>query len=360
MRLRRAASLRAAATVPATRGRAVHLAPVIAIRAPKHAATAFCGAGESCSTCPGDCGTCPCGAGQHLCGTTCVSNAGVSSCGSSCSPCAPPSHSSATCDGAKCSYKCDFGYTDCGGACVDVESDAANCASCGAACQGGGTCQKKLCHGGLFGTCEVDKDCLAGGLCLTNNDWGWPMGTCSLFCTKDAECGASGKCVQSGTLGYCLPSCKHAADCRDGYNCFPPGESDGSKFCRPLCDKDTECGVASHCNQWSGLCQIKPVVDPGYPGALNGHACGVDPTFTLDGNGGYSNCRGYCNPPWLPDAKGNRSSTGYAEGQCYSYCDLPTEYSNANLNYYGAPREGVGRAREGLALVRSGRDSRLW
>ena len=63
-----------------------------------------------------------CGSGKHQCGGKCVSNQSVNSCGTSCSPCAVVSNSRASCDGKKCSIRCNAGFKFCRGSCIPNSS----------------------------------------------------------------------------------------------------------------------------------------------------------------------------------------------------------------------------------------------
>ncbi len=65
-----------------------------------------------------------------------VANCG--GCGNDCADIAPL-NSTPTCTGGECGYLCNPGFTDCGGACVDLSSDSDNCGSCGNVCPAGWT-----------------------------------------------------------------------------------------------------------------------------------------------------------------------------------------------------------------------------
>jgi hypothetical protein len=101
-------------------------------------------AGQTGSGGSGGASGCP--LGQHLCGGACVSDFSVQTCGVSCTPCpVPPNSDGATCDGMACDPVCSAGFAPCGSACLDLQSDGANCGSCGHDCLGG-ACQAGVCQ----------------------------------------------------------------------------------------------------------------------------------------------------------------------------------------------------------------------
>jgi len=112
---------------------------------------------------------------------------------------------------------CSVGQSSCGGACVDLETDATNCGGCGVRCAGDTICQG--------GQCVLDcalPQLRCGGACVDPN-------------TDARHCGASGDCTgaDAGTAcgpglvcsgGTCAVSCQAGLiDC--GGSCVDPGAS---------------------------------------------------------------------------------------------------------------------------------------
>lgn len=77
----------------------------------------------------GACAIAACDEGYHVCSAACVSSSSTETCGAACTPCAPPAHASATCDGTRCGYVCDEGWARCPAGCCQVEQVAAGSGS---------------------------------------------------------------------------------------------------------------------------------------------------------------------------------------------------------------------------------------
>jgi hypothetical protein len=90
-----------------------------------------------------------CSSIELACDGACMAN-DVHNCGGCGKPCATPSNGAAACNASMGSYacgvSCNTSYTHCAASCVDLQTDAKNCGSCGHDCIAGtcsaGTCQR--------------------------------------------------------------------------------------------------------------------------------------------------------------------------------------------------------------------------
>jgi hypothetical protein len=127
----------------------------------------------------GSCGdtspTNPCTTGLTSCGGTCVDldtdDANCGSCGNACT-------AGMVCDGAgACVASCEEGLTECDGSCVDTNTDDANCGSCGTACDAGMECD----GAGTCVTACLPGDVLCESTCIN------PLND-SMFCGATDDC----------------------------------------------------------------------------------------------------------------------------------------------------------------------------
>lgn len=126
-----------------------------------------------------------CDATYTECGNTCVAD-GTFTCGSggACNACPnPPANAHAICTGggnSTCDVECDGGFVDCGGSCISVQSDAANCGGCNIACGADEVCSAGKC------TCGTDQGGTgAGAICEMTGE---------ICCTADNRCRSAIAC----------------------------------------------------------------------------------------------------------------------------------------------------------------------
>src|SRR5579859_7284261 len=72
-------------------------------------------------------------------------NVDLLNCGACGHTCPVPANGAATCVSGVCGITCSTGYTNCGGNCVNEQTDPNNCGACGAACAAGQTCSGGTC-----------------------------------------------------------------------------------------------------------------------------------------------------------------------------------------------------------------------
>lgn len=144
-------------------------------------------------------------------------------------PCRPACGAGAECVGTGC--RCIGSLRACGGACVDVASDAANCGACGRACADG-----QACIGSNCGCAPGRQTCAGSGLCGSDR-------ATDLF-----NCGACGvRCSTQCIGGSCAPApppdagCIRATQC--GTGCFDLTTSDHCGACGVVCNASQQCGA---------------------------------------------------------------------------------------------------------------------
>lgn len=152
--------------------------------------------------------------------------------------------------------QCPSGQQECGGACVDTQTDLRNCGGCGVACS-----EAEIClNGGCFGCYDPLTRC--GDICVDLTSDNANCGACGKTCGRNEECinkfctcagprcaigngetkccpAVGGVCCQGGgccpngqvctQFGGCCPS--GTFGCPDGVFCCPTGKVCGSGQC---------------------------------------------------------------------------------------------------------------------------------
>ncbi len=179
--------------------------------------------GKQCGPdgCGGSCGTCHtnelCQDGQCVCQPDCTGKlCGPDGCGGSCGTCG----ANEVCESGQCVFSCSEELANCGGVCVDLQSDHGHCGECGNVCGNKETC--------IDGQCVCEPDC--GGKQCGPDGCGGSCGTCdSDEVCQDGQCGSSctdgltpcdGVCVDllddENHCGECNNNCRPAENCIDG------------------------------------------------------------------------------------------------------------------------------------------------
>ncbi len=119
--------------------------------------------------------------------------------------------------------QCASGLTDCGGVCVDLQSDLNNCGACGEVCESGlvpvecrsGVCERASCPVGIEYCGAVDG--------------------CRDLTSDPAHCGA---CANACASGVC-----NGGVCAPGGGACPPDQTDCGGVCVHTCCNNEHCGA---------------------------------------------------------------------------------------------------------------------
>lgn len=107
---------------------------------------------------------------------------------------------------------CRFGFTPCGGICVDLSSDAMHCGECDEACDVG-VCDEGNCEPD---GCQESTDC--DGVCVDLEHSALHCGTCNDACAADELC------IEGACVGYQPSDCRSDLDCGAGVCCAVEGQ----------------------------------------------------------------------------------------------------------------------------------------
>lgn len=152
-------------------------------------------------------------------------------------------------------------------ACRAACADDTVCANDGFECNlGTGLCREPFDDADIGEPCSAGTGC-EGGQCLSEEDAGWPAGTCSFpGCRLSGDgpaetCPTGTVCIDEGegdpTLGVCIDACTvgGTGECRPGYACVALTSGGTEGACRPACDADDDCAAGRTCNTTTGLCE---------------------------------------------------------------------------------------------------------
>ncbi len=262
-----------------------------------------------------------CTGAQTVCTNRC---ADLQSDPANCGTCGHACAAAMVCTVGVCQIECPVGQSACSGQCVNIQTDNGNCGGCGSACAAGSVCS--LGHCGL--TCDQTLAMCGGG------DAG-PAASCVDTRTDRLNCGACGNVCPPGNLcaaGRCQLSC-------------PTGQSACGSTCSTLQTDNANCGACGHACTAGAVCSL------GVCGATCGApltTCGSAPTaYCANTALDPANC-GACGVACaLANTSADgcassactvlRCSTGYGDcdGVATNGCETNTETSLANCGACG-------------------------
>src|SRR5438874_4590712 len=176
-----------------------------------------------------------CTGGTVACGGACVD---VHLDPANCGACGRTCDSAEVCSVATCAADCLAGTTSCGGRCTDQATDPNNCGACGHGCGGGEVCSAGACTA----SCDPLTEC--DGRCVDVQTDEHACGACGVACPQGQFCVAGG-CTQSPIQHVVLiVEENHTFDSYFGAYCTAPAGSN------PTCTTGPSC------------CEAAPAVEP--------------------------------------------------------------------------------------------------
>jgi sulfatase modifying factor 1 len=160
------------------------------------------------------------------------------------------------CDGGICVCPAGAGLTECGGLCVDEESDQDNCGACGNACPAGVSCRGGVCACPNGGTA-------CGGVCVDASSDRDSCGACGTKCDSRSTC-QGGQCVKCPGAGgtACGNDC-HDLDTEPN-NCGACGVACAQGVaCAGTCGQASCSGLAPTCGPFGEDCCAGDDIDGG-------------------------------------------------------------------------------------------------
>jgi hypothetical protein len=171
-----------------------------------------------------------CTTGQTLCGTTCVD---LQTSATNCGTCGTACGTGQVCTAGRCG--CPTGQLLCGGVCVNAQTSVTNCGACGRTCLAGQSCTAGAC------VCPTGTN-VCGTACVNLQTSATNCGTCGTTCPSGAACTA-GACVCPAGQTACGATCRTLAT--DNANCgacgraCTTGNTCQGSVCRPANDVRT-------------------------------------------------------------------------------------------------------------------------
>lgn len=229
-----------------------------------------CGADGVC-----DGGDCICPEETDECGGACVD---LDTDPDHCGECDSGCDDGQACNGGQCVEGCPGGETDCDGNCVDLDENRSHCGECDNECSTDVDGASPVCDDGeCTARCVDDDETLCSGECIDVSDDETNCGTCGNECTSDvmgaeAVCD-DGECVEQCAGGediivcdgFCTDTRYDSDHCGECDNECNPGQFCSDGECTTMggsdqCDDDDDCGDFMQC--CDGECQMNTLACP--------------------------------------------------------------------------------------------------
>jgi hypothetical protein len=185
-----------------------------------------------------------CNGSETACGQSCVEmQTDPANCGSCGNACAAPQ----VCSNGTCAFSCAGGATACGQSCVDIKVDPKNCGACGTACDPSQVCSAGTCSG----RCPQQQTaCVGDGgavSCVYTSSDPNNCGACNVACSAGKVC-TGGACKDTCGAGESL--CTGGGDAGGPYCAKTDSDNANCGQCGKVCSAGQAC-VGGQC---SGNC----------------------------------------------------------------------------------------------------------
>ncbi len=291
-----------------------------------------CPSGQVCSV--GACST-TCGGGLSRCGD----EAGAPYCANlqtdnaNCGTCGTPCPAGQVCSGGACATTCGSPLTECNGGdagapyCANLQTDDANCGACGTACAPGQTCSN--------GACTLT--CAAPQTQCNGADAGAPY--CANLQTDNANCGSCGTPCPAGQVcsgGKCAATCG-APFVQCGQSCADTdSDPDNCGGCGTVCGPYAHATAACVSGKCQEICDAQYLDCSGTGTA----GCNVDSQTDPDNCNG---CGTVCGPYPNATAQCASGACGYTcdgswldcDGHPYNGCEIDSAVDVRNCGACG-------------------------
>ncbi len=191
-----------------------------------------------------------CTGNETACGGRCIT---LTNDPANCGACGTKCASTEVCSAGKCSGSCNAGFTACSGSCVDVKTDKANCGSCGKACTGSETCSQGKCGTGGGGCEGGTVSC--GNSCVDTATDSANCGQCGNACSPGLVCIAS-KCACTGGLTVCPKVVPSGDGGAEGGVSDASSDGGATQICADLKTDNANCGACGNACMNGAQCKI--------------------------------------------------------------------------------------------------------